>query len=251
MTARRPMVAAVTTDLWYTVCYLSVAAQRSVEAERRRLWSGPLRATGLPSGAALAHVRALERWNDSEERRGFAPHLDRQAAWLARRTGATIDAAEVAYGLNALLRSAPVRPAPGVRPALRALRDRGLRLGLVSNLVNETSEGARTLLEDLELQDLYVSRQFSPGLPWSKPRPGPFRRCLAELGVAPGRAVHVGDRGIDRLGAHRAGMRAIVYTGLHGVEFVGSPPAVDRPPLRAIRAATWPQVLRRIERMQA
>jgi FMN phosphatase YigB (HAD superfamily) len=250
MTARPAPVEAVTTDLWYTVCYLSAPAQRRMEAERRRVWSEPLRRTGLAAGAALAHVRALERWNDAEERRGYAPHLDRQAAWLARRTGATIDSEEVARRLDAGLRSAPVRPAPGVREALRALRHRGLRLGLVSNLVNETSEGARRLLDDLGLHDAYRSRQFSPDLPWSKPRPGPFRRSLAELGVPATRAVHIGDRGLDRRGAARAGMRAIVYTGLHAVEFGGVVRTADRPPLRAVRAATWPQALRRIERMQ-
>jgi len=43
-----------------------------------------------------------------------------------------------------------------------------------------------------------------------KPDPEPFRRALDDLGVAPERAVHVGDSlATDVAGAARAGLRAI------------------------------------------
>jgi len=240
-------IAAVTTDFWYTLCFLPSAARRRVEARRRRAWSTPLRAAGLDGTTTRRHLRALERWNVAEERRGHAPSIARQARRLAAGSGVDVDAAAVTRGLESSLRGVPVRSAPGVHEALARLADRGTRLGLVSNLVNETSASVTGILEELGLDRYWSSRQFSSDLPWSKPLPGPFRRCLRELGVAPGAAVHVGDRALDRVGAHRAGMRAIVYTGLHSVEFGRTVPRADRPPARAIQAVTWKQVVQLLE----
>jgi HAD superfamily hydrolase (TIGR01509 family) len=121
--------------------------------------------------------------------------------------------------LDRILLRAPVRAAPGVRAALRRLADHGIRLGLVSTLVHETSAGAQRALARLDLDRWFSSRVFSCDHPWSKPRPEPFRHCLRELGVRPSAAVHVGDRTVDVRGARAAGLAPILYTGLHRIEY--------------------------------
>jgi FMN phosphatase YigB (HAD superfamily) len=249
MTARRraprapAQLRAITTDLWFTLCYLPSSDRRRVEAERRRAWEEPLRAGGIPARRAHELFRALQRWNDVEERRGYAPTLRRQGAWLELRTGVPVDAAQVTARLDSSLRTARVRPAPGVRATLRELSDRGMSIGLVSNLIHETSRAATRILRELRLDEYYSSRQFSPDLPWSKPLPGPYLRCLKELRITAESAVHVGDRFLDIQGARRAGMGAIAYTGLHHAEFGRTIPAAERPAARTPRAATWAQVL--------
>jgi HAD superfamily hydrolase (TIGR01509 family) len=246
--AESERIEAVTTDLWYTLCYLGSADRRRSESERRRVWTEPLVAGGLSRTSANQRLRSLADWADAQERIGRAPSVDRQAAYLARLSGARIEAADVRRRLDAILLRAHVRRAPGARGALAALRSRGYRLGLVSNLAHETSGAAVGVLRDLGLDRFFGSRQFSSDLPWSKPRPEPFRRCLEELGVEPARAVHVGDRSIDRLGARRAGMRAIQYTGLHRAEFGRSRPASERPVAATPAAASWGEVLRLLPR---
>ena len=65
-----------------------------------------------------------------------------------------------------------------------------------------------------------IGRQFR------KPHPAPFLAALGALGVAPGDAIHVGDRPEkDIAGPHRLGMRAIrVHTGEYADAPDGSPP---------------------------
>jgi HAD superfamily hydrolase (TIGR01509 family) len=239
---------AVTTDFWFTLCYLPAAARRRVERERFETWADPLEVAGLSRATVRRHLRALAAWTDAEERRGRAPSIGRQSIWLARRSGVALDANVVTRRLEASLRGSPIRAAPGVREALAQLRDRGLRLGLISNLVNESAAVAEVILQELGLDRFYSSRVFSSDLPWSKPDPRPFRRCLDALGVDPAASVHVGDRAIDRVGARRAGMRAIVYTGLHRAEFGRTVPRVERPPSGTPRAASWREVVRLIGR---
>ena len=88
-------------------------------------------------------------------------------------------------------------------PALRALRERGLKLLAISNWdvsLHEQLAGAGLA----GLLDLAVS-SAEAGV--AKPDPGIFARALAGVGVAPGAAWHVGDDlGADVQGALAAGV---------------------------------------------
>ena len=94
-----------------------------------------------------------------------------------------------------------------VRPALTELRDRGLRLAVVSNWdcsLREVLASAGVL----ELVDAVIA---SAEVGAAKPDPAPFRAALAALGCEPGEAVHVGDReDNDVSGAAAAGVRAVL-----------------------------------------
>jgi putative hydrolase of the HAD superfamily len=76
---------------------------------------------------------------------------------------------------------------------LEALRDRGLKLGLVSNALDPP----RLLHRDLEefgVAPRLDAAVFSSEIGWRKPHPAIFERALSELGVEPGRTLMVGDR---------------------------------------------------------
>jgi putative hydrolase of the HAD superfamily len=79
---------------------------------------------------------------------------------------------------------------------LEALRNRGLKIGLVSNAIDP----AWLLRADLERQGLapyFDTVVFSSELGKRKPHPAIFEAALSELGVAPERALFVGDRLVE------------------------------------------------------
>jgi len=98
---------------------------------------------------------------------------------------------------------------PDSRDTLVLLRERGYRLGLLSNTwwaaewhnADIAAHGLAGLLDEL----VYTSDQ-----PHSKPHPSVFREIGGRLGVEPGACVMIGDRQIDDVaGAKAAGMRGI------------------------------------------
>ncbi|WP_119072347.1 HAD family hydrolase [Aggregatilinea lenta] len=102
-----------------------------------------------------------------------------------------------------------VRPLDGVYEMLRALRDDGLRLGLISN----TFWPGSVHLQDLERFDLtpYFERLiFSSDAEAWKPNSGVFLQALDTLDLAPGEAAYVGDSlYFDVWGAQQAGLRSV------------------------------------------
>jgi pyrophosphatase PpaX len=96
----------------------------------------------------------------------------------------------------------PPRIFPGVRPVLRELRHRGMRLPIVS------SRRLQPLLRGLAASGLRPYFDVVVGLDTvhaPKPDPEGLLLALERLGVPPSRAVYVGDRGIDLEAARRAG----------------------------------------------
>ena len=98
---------------------------------------------------------------------------------------------------------------PDSRDTLTLLRERGYRLGLLSNTwwaaewhnADIAAHGLAGLLDEL----VYTSDQ-----PRSKPHPSVFREISARLGVEPAACVMIGDRQIDDVaGAKRVGMRGV------------------------------------------
>lgn len=98
---------------------------------------------------------------------------------------------------------------PESRETLVLLRERGYRLGLLSNTwwaaewhnADIAAHGLADLIDEL----VYTSDQ-----PHSKPHPSVFREISARLDVEPGECVMIGDRQIDDVaGAKGAGMRGI------------------------------------------
>jgi len=92
---------------------------------------------------------------------------------------------------------------------LEALRNRGLRLALVSNTASPDWL-LRPVLERQGLVERVDAIVLSSEVGKRKPHPEMFERALAELEVRPEEALFVGDRlDADVLGASRAGMRTV------------------------------------------
>lgn len=93
---------------------------------------------------------------------------------------------------------------------LRSLRDRGLRLGIVSN-VTLLPGLMRADLEALGILPLLDGTTFSSEVGTRKPDPAIFADALEKVGAEPAACVFVGDRLIDDVGgAKAAGMRAVL-----------------------------------------
>ncbi|MFF2567358.1 HAD family hydrolase [Streptomyces sp. NPDC058084] len=157
-------------------------------------------------------------------------------SWSARHDGQLRSTAEVAAHLVARC-DAPVSNVTALelllkelaRDRLRAdapllqileeLRLRGLRLAVVSDASPDIAE-AWSLCD---LASYFDATVFSCQLGAVKPAPQLFGTALESLGIAPEKALYVGDGGGDELaGAERAGMRAVRVDrrgGPHGLAF--------------------------------
>jgi HAD superfamily hydrolase (TIGR01509 family) len=95
-------------------------------------------------------------------------------------------------------------------PLLRALRERGIKTGLLSN-THWPREWHERWLERDGILELIDERVYTSDLEHTKPHPEAFRAVLDALEVAPEAAVFVGDRPIDDIsGAKGLGMRAVL-----------------------------------------
>lgn len=99
------------------------------------------------------------------------------------------------------------RVLPGVPEALRALRENGFRLVVVSN-----SDGTvEKKIEHYGLRPNLDRVVDSAVVGVRKPDPAIFDHALRGFGIAPKRAIHVGDfYHADVLGAQRAGLHAVL-----------------------------------------
>ena len=96
---------------------------------------------------------------------------------------------------------------PDVLPALDALKERGLRIGAVSNWVWQLPE----LLHSLELVRHFDFIAASARVGFEKPHPAIFRHALEQAGVEPGEALHVGDHlDADVAGAQGVGIAPVL-----------------------------------------
>ncbi|MGY1773637.1 HAD-IIIA family hydrolase [Blastococcus sp. SYSU D00813] len=114
-----------------------------------------------------------------------------------------------------------VKPVPGAREAVDALRARGVRVGVVSNqsgvarglITREQVDACMARLE--ELLGPFDTVQYCPhgpddGCSCRKPAPGMVKAACAELGVEPARCVVIGDIAADVDAAEAAGAVGIM-----------------------------------------
>lgn len=96
---------------------------------------------------------------------------------------------------------------PDARPALEELRRRGLRLGIISNFAWRLPD----LVAGLGLADRFELILTSARAGYRKPRPEIFEQALVRAGVAPDRALYVGDDPeCDEAGARAVGIRSLL-----------------------------------------
>lgn len=127
---------------------------------------------------------------------------------LAARLGVT--PAEAAVARAAEVRLAAERrfgePRADAVPVLRALKERGLLVGIVSDCSAELPVYFPTLPVAAFVDAVVLS--FVTG--HRKPEPANYLACCTQLGVEPGDCLYVGDGGSNELaGARAVGMRAV------------------------------------------
>jgi putative hydrolase of the HAD superfamily len=172
-----------------------------------RAYAGALHPDDAEHAAQAArrlHEADLARWvGVRDEHRAFTvAHVIEEAA--ARHDTAALDAYRK-YWVQA------THTDPEAAPMLATLRERGLRLGILSSTPWPGAWHEEWLRRDGVLP-LFDGCVWSSDLPWTKPHPHAFRAALDALGVTdPSRAVYVGDRPYDDVsGAKAVGMRAVL-----------------------------------------
>ncbi len=99
---------------------------------------------------------------------------------------------------------------PHVAPLFTTLRERGLKVGVLSNTIWPRQWHEDFFRRDGVL-DLIDGDVYTSEIPWTKPAPDAFVAAMKAVGVNdPARCVYVGDRLYDDIwGAQNAGLKAI------------------------------------------
>jgi HAD superfamily hydrolase (TIGR01549 family) len=96
---------------------------------------------------------------------------------------------------------------PDVPETLKALRDMGLRLGVVSNW----QSGLAHFCTELGLANFFECILSSADFGAEKPDPRIFLEACSQLGSTPGRTLHVGDTFLDDfVGGEAAGLQVLL-----------------------------------------
>jgi putative hydrolase of the HAD superfamily len=109
-----------------------------------------------------------------------------------------------------------VIPVGGALDTLQRLEEAGIRRALICDTGFTPGRVVRQLLEAAGLVEYLEVLCFSDEVGVPKPGNEIFAKALAELGMRPPEALHVGDlRRTDIAGAHDMGMHAARFRGVH------------------------------------
>ena len=193
---------------------------------------------GLAPDRLMAEIDKVRTWYWSDPDRHRRGRLDLQRArqelvgmaLQALGAGDRPDlACRIAQDFSAL-RDEALRPFPGVVDTLRRLRERGVRLALVTN---GSGAAQRRKIDRFDLAPLFDSIVIEGELGVGKPDERVYRHACEQLGVAPAEAWMAGDRlDWDVAAPQRLGILAIwVDTAGQGL-----PPSSPVRPDRIIRS---------------
>jgi putative hydrolase of the HAD superfamily len=168
------------------------------------LWQAVCRAQDDAEAAARLHAAERDLWEIADREQRSATLAEVFARAGVDPTDALLAAYFEAWDPHTFTD-------PGAAGLLRGLRERGIKVGVLSNTMWPRDQHERIFSRDgvLELIDGAV---YSSEIPWTKPHPEAFRAAMTAIGVSdPQRCVYVGDRPFDDMfGAHRAGMRTVL-----------------------------------------
>jgi putative hydrolase of the HAD superfamily len=210
------MIEAITFDFWNTIARVPPGAM--TEARRRAIAAACEECSVEVEAELLA--RSLEEvglhWEEAWAA-GRHLHPREGAEMLVRALGVEEAAAElVAEAFLEAGRGVALELAPDIRPALEALGERGVRVGIVCDVGFTRGVLLRELLEREGLLSHFGGWAFSDEVGHYKPSPQIFEAALGVLGARPEAAMHVGDlRRTDIAGAAALGMRTARYRGMH------------------------------------
>lgn len=103
------------------------------------------------------------------------------------------------------------QPEPDALPVLQKLKDRGYRLGLISNAADDAD--VQVLIDKAGIRSFFDVILTSANERIRKPNPHIFYRALDNMNISPAQAAMVGDKlDADILGAQNAGIYSIWIT---------------------------------------
>jgi FMN phosphatase YigB (HAD superfamily) len=223
------MLEAVTFDYWNTLMWEEPG---SLKEKRLEVWTQSLTELGavvdpvqLERAHDAAHQEYVDSWTAGRQFR-VEDAVDHMLERLDGELGADAKRALV-EGFSEGGRRAAVHPSNGVRECLEALRDAGVRMGIICDIGLTPSPVVGELLEREGLLGFFDAMSFSDEVGHYKPARAIFEHALTELGgVVPERAAHVGDRRrTDVSGAIAMGMTAVRYNGVYEDEAIRAPEA--------------------------
>lgn len=182
-------------------------------------WTGAeadLRITelGRALGAPLEPFREVMESSYTERATGALGDVDSMLTLLCQRLGHRPTATELARAARlrvAQFREVLRRPRPETPSVLAALRDRGVRVGVITDCSSETPR----LWPELGWNAPVEVTLFSWTEGRRKPDPRLYTSALNRLGLAPSECLYVGDGGSQELtGALAVGIEArqVVYS---------------------------------------
>jgi FMN phosphatase YigB (HAD superfamily) len=217
------VIEAITFDLWQTLIRETAESGRKAKEVRTRNLFLLLQDQGYPG--TLEQVEAASERVGERLREVWARHTDvgteEQVQWLLEaldedwqppRDPMALANLEWAY-VSSVLTALPVLD-PAAPELLGGLKSR-YRLGLICNTGRTPGAMLKIVLQRLGVLEYFDVLTFSDVIGIRKPDPQIFSLTLEQLGVSPGRALHVGDDvQSDVLGARQVGMWAVLLGGL-------------------------------------
>jgi FMN phosphatase YigB (HAD superfamily) len=210
------VIEAITFDFWNTIATVPPGAMNEARKQGIR---AACEGHGVEVEAELL-VASLEEAGLSWERAWAAGehlHPHEAAEVLVRSLGIEGAAREmVAEAFLGAGREVELEFAPGIRPSLEALEERGIRLGIVCDVGFSGGELLRELLAEEGLLGHFSGWGFSDEVGHYKPAPQIFEAALEMLGARPREALHIGDlRRTDVAGGRALGMKTVRYRGMN------------------------------------
>jgi FMN phosphatase YigB (HAD superfamily) len=209
------MISAVTFDFWNTLMWEEPGSLRE---HRLAVWAQAL-SSHDPRLVQEAHDAAHRAYEDAW-RAGRQFRVQEAAAQIVAELGAAdpdTTAGALIDGYSEAGRRAAIHPSDGAGDCLAALKEAGVRLGIICDIGLTPSAVVRELLDRHGLLGYFDSTTFSDEAGHYKPAPEIFATALESMGgTEPAEAVHVGDRlRTDVGGARAAGWTSVRYTAVY------------------------------------
>jgi FMN phosphatase YigB (HAD superfamily) len=211
-------VEAVTFDYWNTLVY---EVRGQLRGRRLEAWSGLLEEAGFAAERLQLEAVYDQAWEAyvSSWRANQQFQAAQAAEHIIEQLGFDVPAdvrAALVESFGRAGEEAELRMAEGVQDCLGALKEAGLKLGIICDVGFTASSILRDHLIRHGLLPLFDHWSFSDEVGAYKPDRAIFEHALEGLGgPVPERVAHVGDlRRTDVAGALAMGMVAVRYTGI-------------------------------------
>ncbi|NIO22684.1 MAG: TIGR02253 family HAD-type hydrolase [Candidatus Aenigmarchaeota archaeon] len=213
------MIEAVLFDLDNTLIDFMLMKRKSCEAAVDAMVS---------AGLKISRRKAMDILFDLYGEKGI--EYNRIFQEFLKKTIGKIDYKILAKGVVAYRKAqiAYVKPYPGTVKILLRLKQKGMKLGIVSDA---PSVNAWIRLVEMGIEDFFDVIVTLSDTGKEKPSKIPFLEAVKKIGVKPGNILFVGDRpGRDIKGAKAAGMKTVFakYGNLEGIKKSGADYEIEK-----------------------